>query len=535
MSEKVNKRSMRIMLGQADDIPLPGNDYDYLVSRKREEEKRIAKVKKRRRKLQQIQDSDNQNKADSIFHNCGPFMYPKEIDDVPVEKSASCNIEGRVMGRKMDVSRQHVGLTLYERSRQLKAKVPIINSHMGLCYYDGICYRPLTEENTIKLYRMKVDRKLDGEKNLSSISQLYRILKTDPEIPIVQDNMSNARIVNLLNGIYDVENQHLFQHSPEYKSFSYIRANYKKHEKCPLFDEFVRQVTGGDIILEKRLWMFLGYLFMQTNEAKVFFVMGDAPDSGKSVLGRLIESFYDEDYISNVSLNNFGKEFALSTLLGAAVNLSMDLPDKQITGNAVATLKMLTGGDAINLNQKNIPEQRFVNGAKFIFATNHPIQISGDDRAFWNRLIYLPFQVTVPKEQQNPHLLELFEAEKDAIVTKAIKYAGKLVQSGFEFPTTKEIEEKIKQWRGIESDTVELFLKQCCRISPDCKGEVLSDLYAGYERYCLKSNQKSIGDRELKKYLEQQVHLEHFKMRRAGEGNPLSAFRGIKLIKESEE
>ncbi len=538
MGEKVNKRHMKIMLRQTEDVSLPEGDFDNLIFRKRQEEERKKEVKKRRKpqNTKSLTGCDNQQKEENILKMFGLSIDTDEKVDVQVDKILNDGIEKKPAEIKKEASsNQHAAQSLYERSKQLKSKATIINTSSGLHVFNGRCFEPLTEESTIKLYRKNVDKRLGNEKNLSSISQIYRSLRTDPEIPMIEDGTGNRRIVNLLNGIYDLENHQLYEHSSKYISFFYIKANYKKHAKCPIFDSFVEQVTGGNSVLAERLWKFLGYILMQTNEAKVFFVMGVAPDSGKSVLGRFIESLYDEQYISNVSLNNFGKDFALSTLLGAAINLSLDLPEKQISSNAVATLKMLTGGDAINLNQKNIPEQRFVNKAKFVFATNNYIQIPGEDKAFWNRLIYLPFNISIPKEQQDSHLLEKFQEEKDAIVSKAIKYARKLIQAGFEFPTTDEIEEKVKQWRGITCDTVELFLRNCCRISSDYKGEILSDLYKEYMAYCSQKGRKGVGDREFKKYLEQKIHLEHFKMRRAGEGNPLSAFRGITLKKESEE
>lgn len=277
MGEKVIKRCMKNVLGQVEDMELPENNIDHFIMCKEKEKKRNEEVKKKRQKLKDSQSSvkfGNQDTKDSICENYDLFIGVGEKTGIQAEKDVGCGIGEKIPERKMDASnKQHAGPSLYERSRKLKDKVPMINSHLGICFYNGMCYSPLTEENTVKLYREKVDKSLEGERNLSSIYQLYRILRTDPEIPTVKEKAGNSRIVNMLNGIYDIENHHLYPHSPDYISFSYIKANYNKHAKCPAFDKFVGQVTGGDSVLEKRLWMFLGYIIMQTNEAKVFFVV----------------------------------------------------------------------------------------------------------------------------------------------------------------------------------------------------------------------------------------------------------------------
>ena len=49
MGEKVNKRHMKIMLRQTEDVSLPEGDFDNLIFRKRQEEERKKEVKKRRK------------------------------------------------------------------------------------------------------------------------------------------------------------------------------------------------------------------------------------------------------------------------------------------------------------------------------------------------------------------------------------------------------------------------------------------------------------------------------------------------------
>lgn len=147
---------------------------------------------------------------------------------------------------------------------------------------------------------------------------------------------------------------------------------------------------------------------------------------------------------------------------------------------------------------------------------------------------FLPFDYSIKKETQNAELLEKILREKDAVVSKALKYAKKLMELHYQFPTTETIERRIREWRGIDIDTIDKFLQNCCTIDEAFKGELMEDLYLVYKRFCEIENEKTRTRNDFKKYLEQRG-LVHCKLRREKTDNPKSAFRGIKLNDEYKE
>lgn len=304
-------------------------------------------------------------------------------------------------------------------------------------------------------------------------------------------------------------------------------------EECPNFEAFLEQVTGGDKILIERLWMFLGYTFMLTTEAKSIFIMGMAPDSGKSVLGNFIESLYPKECVSNIALNDLNKNFSLAPLVGAAVNISLDLPSSRLNAEAVSALKMLTGGDVVTINEKYVPRFSYVNRAKFIFATNNAITLAEPDSAFWNRVEYLPFDYSVKKQDQVRNLVEIFQSEKNAIVSKALRKARKLIKRNFEFPSNQRIESQLREWRGIEVPTIDDFVEECCEFDEDYKGELVDMLYSEYEKYCQHIGCVARTRTYFKSYLERVYEIKHIKTR-LGTINPQSAFKGIRLRRRLE-
>ncbi|MBR7132798.1 MAG: hypothetical protein IKD04_04645 [Clostridia bacterium] len=414
------------------------------------------------------------------------------------------------------------------RAENLKKKVHFCFIEGILYAFNGICYDVVSDIDVVKLYRSCVDFALDSDKGMGAINQLYNCLLSDETIPKAI-RKRNLRIAVLKNGIYDAENMTLLPHSPENIVCYYIDANYIENGECPCFDNFLYETFDSNELYINRFWLSVGYLLLETLEGKVFFFMGLARDSGKSLVGRFIESLFPEKYVSNIELNDFNRNFAIAPIVGAVLNTALDMPASKLNAKAVSKLKKFTGGDALNINQKFQPEFKYRNSAKFLFASNHPILLNEDDDAFWSRVIYLPFNHTVPYEERDSRLLEKFQKEKDAIVSKALRYTKQLIDNNFQFPTDYEIEKKIQSWRGRTSDSIECFLEERCVISNKHKGELVKKLYRQYEDYCVEDNQAVASYNVFKQYLEDVVGLKHFKMRDGGE-NTQSAFRSIKII-----
>ena len=204
------------------------------------------------------------------------------------------------------------------------------------------------------------------------------------------------------------------------------------------------------------------YLLSPSVSAKKFFVFGTAPDSGKSVVGNLLEALLKTENLSFLPLDEFGGRFNLSVLVGKLLNLCMDLPDRAIPATAVSRIKQLTGRDALTVEKKYQHPFEYSNECKLVFGTNSPIRLTAKNEAFFRRMIVVPFTHSVPEEEQDTDLLEKLLLEKDAIVTKALKAAVKLYREDFKFPTLESSERMLKEWTQMGVRSVRVFMEKCC-------------------------------------------------------------------------
>lgn len=420
--------------------------------------------------------------------------------------------------------------SLHACATKLLNRITIINEGNKLYWYNGTCYEKMNSLELVSLYRQHVNDQLHGTRSMNIFSkELYQYLLCDANLIRHPDYQKVGRYAFLKNGVFDIVSQELKPHTSELVVFSSVDAEFTENQECPVFERFLDEITDGDKILKKRFWFFMAYILSQSVDAKAFFVMGCAPNSGKSVLGHFIEQLYERKYVSQIALNDMHKEFSLAPLVGKAVNISLDLPASKLNDAAVSRLKQLTGDDSIVINEKYMPQFSYYNRAKFIFATNHPIKLIRDDEAFWNRLIYLPFTKSIEKREQNPDLKYQLMEEKDAIVSRALMYGRKLWDNHFEFPSTPYIEQTIRQWRGLVKDDVNQFLRECCVIG----GDVVETMDRLYQAYCVYSGSNRISRTDFKCYLENEIGLTHIK-KRVNSENPKSAFMGIQLRQETD-
>ena len=415
---------------------------------------------------------------------------------------------------------------------ELNKRVSIISYGNALYYHNGYYYAYLDAEHLIRLYREHVDYELNYESSLYGYKDLYECCVTDPKLQ--RSEAENEPIyAPLQNGIFDLEKQRLYPHSPDRLTFTCIKAKYDPKAKCPVFDSFLFWVTHGNPQLLERFWMALGSLFIYPTRGKFFIFMEGVSNSGKSVLGNFCQRLYPKESVSNIRLRTMKENFGLMRLLGAVINFELDMPNTKLNAEVVSRLKQITGGDSIDVPRKYLSSVTLERQIKFVFASNHPLCLDGEDDAFEKRIVYLPFDRAVPDDQQDPYLGDKIWAERNAIVTKALHYARKLVQLNYIFPKIPQVDsaEYVVQNSSIKS-AGQFVQESCERCDPDVV-TALEDLYNAYLDFCKEKDVWACSRSAFKEALTM-MELEHTRSRCPGNDmivrkNPVSAFRGIRL------
>ncbi|WP_373234904.1 DNA primase family protein [Mycobacterium marinum] len=87
---------------------------------------------------------------------------------------------------------------------------------------------------------------------------------------------------------------------------------------------------------------------------------------------------------------------------------------------AQATMKRLTGGDAIRARRMRQDFIEFEPSHTAVLVTNHLPAVSGDDPAVWRRIRVVPFDVVIAEGDRDPHLGERLQQAADEVLAWCI-------------------------------------------------------------------------------------------------------------------
>lgn len=395
--------------------------------------------------------------------NTRPIIKDSSKDSFDLELTSKDKPNKKISQRKPSI---------VELERNLISRTPFIVINDLVYHYDenDHYYKLVNQDDVIGLYRYYVDPNLNDVSSLRCFNDLYRCIKTDPSLKRSLDSTQET-CCPLKDGIYFFRNGKIYRedHSPKYITFTCLDASYISQKLnveehiaiCPSFAKFVKDITGKREDLLNRLLMALGYLLVETQKGKFFFLAGFKPDTGKSVLFNFIQRLFPPEAVSNLPIGDLGGRFESESLLTSRINISLDLPQEPLSSSAIAKIKQITGGDTVEIQRKNKTSKKLDHPVKFVFASNHPIALKNDDKAFWNRLIFLPFMN--PVKDKDPELGNKLWDERNGIVTILLSAAQQLESLNYEFPQIKDytLKEYGYVYKSTETYIFEFIQDRC--------------------------------------------------------------------------
>lgn len=268
-----------------------------------------------------------------------------------------------------------------------------------------------------------------------------------------------------------------------------INARYEPKElpETSVFDRFLEDCSNGDSEVKSLILAFLGYM-ISPGSGKHLIAMGEAPDSGKSLLANLTRDLLGRKNTCAISLHRFTNAFEMAQLLGKSANFCMDISGAVLNENTVAILKRLTGSDPETLNPKYKAPIQYENFAKMVFACNEGgLRLKTPDKGFENRLTVIPFLKSVAPEDIDPDLPGKLWEERDGIVYHAVEALRTLYLNKYRFPYCRAGETLKAKWMQCSNRNLQQFVEDECTLSTDARIWT-SDLYNQYIDYCYENS-----------------------------------------------
>lgn len=336
-------------------------------------------------------------------------------------------------------------------------------------------FQTLPSAYTDKLYE------LSGEKIFKKTLASNLI----PDFSLQEILRDSADIVALQNGFYDAANGQFLGAKEDIICLVEVQACYERDpDETPVFDSFLDRVSGGDASIRERILDLLALVLLIGRKAKKFYVLGLAPNSGKSTIADFIEALFPLEYISRMDAHDLERPHSSASVAKCAINISMDLTAEPLKPNAVSNIKLLTGEKRLEIEEKRKQACVVDSYCKLIFGTNSPLVLKSYDEAFYNRLEIVPFLRSIPESGQDMDLLNKFLEEKDAIVTKLLWRLPDLIKRNLKLTPCPVAERMKARWMQVGRDIVEVFLLETCDITCDPEDYIPSgELQAAFKEY----------------------------------------------------
>ena len=354
--------------------------------------------------------------------------------------------------------------------------VPVFYSaEQYYCYKNGV-YHSITELTARNMVR---DKMLTRYTKLSQINDTEGQWKMQVQKDIRELN-PNPYLINVRNGLYNVLDETLSEHTAKYLSTVQLNVRYMSGAKCPRFLQFLHESVEEDQVT--LIQEMLGYFLIPVNHAQKCFIIVGKGGAGKSVLLRVLnELLLGKENVSNVAWQALSDRFKTAELFGKWANICAELPTKGIEDNGI--FKALVGEDYLTVEKKNKNPFSFQPYARLLFSCNSIPKNYGDkSEGFYRRLIIVRFNHSVPEERRDPELLEKFRCEADGIFQFALEGLRRLMQNHFHFSETKANAQELQKYRE-DSNSVLAFVRDCCTLQMDAEVGRM-EFFARYKAYC---------------------------------------------------
>jgi putative DNA primase/helicase len=338
-----------------------------------------------------------------------------------------------------------------------------------------------------------------GEALIKDIIQKQKEVKEILSVPLINEIIHSVKrktfikreqfeaplnLICLKNGVYDLIEKKLIEHSPTYYFKNKININYNFTATCPKIDEFITSTLEEKYIklgYEIPAWCLYRHYFIQ----KAIMLTGTG-QNGKSVYLDLITTILGRKNCSNETLQSIcNTSWGTAELYGKLSNICGDLPSVLLKDSG--EFKKLTSGlsgDTISAQKKFQNPFQFVNSAKLLFATNEVPESKDQSDGFFRRWTIIDFPYTFVSgleetkyngfiKKENKDLIKELttENELEGFLVKIINKLETLLDKK-EFsvsPTTEEVKNKYNMKSNSSVVFIETFITD--EVEEDANGK----------------------------------------------------------------
>ena len=328
------------------------------------------------------------------------------------------------------------------------------------------------------------------------VEKLVKQFASEARFPVL--SVGDLPKINLRNGtLHFTPNGTKLNPFDKHDGLCYqLGYDYDESATAPLFKQFLDRVLP-DVAVQKLVFQYIGYVFLRNlNLEKILFLYGSGAN-GKSVFLNVVRGLFGAEQCCEYSLEGItGAEYQRAELGNYLLNVSTEISTRMGTD----TFKKIASREPLQARYPYGKPFIVKDYATSIFAMNELPRDVEQTSAFYRRFLIIPFEVTIPSDEQDPDLAKkIIGSEMSGVLNYVIEgIKSLLAERKFDIP--ESVQRAIEKFRQ-ESDSVLSFLNGGGWCISTEQWIPLQDLYNFYKQQCKDDGRVAVSKTKFKQRL----------------------------------
>lgn len=272
-----------------------------------------------------------------------------------------------------------------------------------------------------------------------SVDGILTALKATEGVSVHPERLdSHEHLLAVRNGTVDLRSGKLVESDPEHLLTAALDVDYRPEAAAPRWEAFLEEAACGLDGFAEYLQVATGYGITGSVAEACFLVHLGTGGNGKSVFMGVLEEVLGA-ITSVTGFGTFeerpggGATPELAALRGARLVMASEGAANRRLDEAM--VKRVTGGERMEVRQLYQEPSTYRPAFLIMLATNHRPGIQGGDEGIWRRVRLVPWQLRLPKAEQDRGLTaRLVREEAEGVLAWAVRGAVRWYRDGLVEP-----------------------------------------------------------------------------------------------------
>ena len=358
---------------------------------------------------------------------------------------------------------------------------PMLNiPGVGLHLYERGVYNHVPREYVLQKIGEQLDK--NGQSKPSTRAAVLSELEIHEKslIPQGVEPNQNRRVLNLKNGLYNIDSGVLNPHSPKVLSTIQLPVNFNPDAICDRCDKFLTEIqpeSESRAILDELAGL---CLIGDTRYEKSFWLHGSG-GNGKGTYLNLLTAMLGEQNVASEELQTLSEPFHAIKLRHKLVNISTEVVSGDVTETTM--YKKIISGDMISDSYKGQDRIDFRPFCLMLFSLNELPTVYDNSDAFFDRTQIIKFPINWRQDSRlELNLIDALRAELDGFFVRHALPGLRCLEAQRRFTQSPSVRLEVLNYRET-NDKVLCFCNDNCEFG-EGKFVARSEIFGNFKTYC---------------------------------------------------